>query len=388
MKVDRGPEPMIAEQISVDSAIATADDSQLVQVMLLLDGGHQCEIALMPDAPLLGELFQSLTTEPEKSESKLFQIPIEEGNGALYFPGASLVAIATDPAVSLATLKQPQPIENQEHIEPDDPIKHLEWQLTTFHKLEKLSPNYGKVERIPHVSGPEFLEQFYVRNKPVIFTDLMDNWKALSLWNPQYFKENYGHVTVGAQFNRESNRQYEWYRNKHQKMVLFGDFVDQVLQGGETNDYYMGAYNSNFRREGLKGLLDDIELFPEYLTPTKDINRTVLWFGPGGAITPLHFDPLNTFLCQVYGRKRVRLIAPSQKHLLGAYGYYFSNIDLEKPNIERYPQIKELDVIELILEPGEVLFLPVGWWHQVRSLEVSISVSFLNLAFENTFDGL
>ncbi|MBO0352066.1 cupin-like domain-containing protein [Phormidium pseudopriestleyi FRX01] len=379
---------MIAEKITVDSAIATADDSQQVQVMLMLDGGHQCEMALMPDAPLLKELFQALTTEPENSESKLFQIPIEEGKGALYFPPASLVAIATDPPVSPEIIKEPQPFETWEDIAPDEPVHHLEWQLNTYHKLEKLSPNYGKVERIPHVSGPEFLERFYIRNKPVIFTDLMDNWKARSLWNPQYFKDNYGHVTVGAQFNRESNRQYEWYRNKHQKMVQFGEFVDQVLQGGETNDYYMGAYNSNFSREGLKGLLDDIELFPEYLTDTKDIHRTVLWFGPGGAITPLHFDPLNTFLCQVYGRKRVRLIAPYQKHLLRAYGNFFSNIDLENPNFERYPQLKDLDIIELIIEPGEVLLLPVGWWHQVRSLEVSISVSFLNLAFENTFDDL
>ncbi|MCT7957751.1 cupin-like domain-containing protein [Laspinema palackyanum] len=377
---------MIAEQISVDSAIATADDSQLVQVMLMLDGGHQCEIALMPDAPLLGELFQALTTEPENSESKLFQIPIEEGNGALYFPGASLVAIATDPAVSLAIPEEPKPIETREDIEPDDPVLQLEWQLNTFHKLAKLSPDYGKVERIPHVSGPEFLERFYIRNKPVIFTDLMDNWKALSLWTPQYFKEKYGHVTVGAQFNRESNQQYEWCRDKHQKMVLFGEFVDQVLQGGETNDYYIGAYNGNFSREGFKGLLDDIELFPEYLTDTKEANNTSFWFGPGGAITPLHFDPLNTFLCQVYGRKRVRLIAPSQKHLLAAYGHYFSNIDLENPNFERYPQLKKLDIIELIIEPGDVLFLPVGWWHQVRSLEVSISISLLNLAFENTFE--
>ncbi len=386
MKVERGAETMIAQQVKVDSAIATAEDSQLVQVMLMLDGGHQCEIALMPDAPLLGELFQALTTEPEKSESKLFQIPIEDGNGALYFPSASLVAIATDPAVSLATPEEPKPIETREDIEPDDPLQQLEWQLKIFHKLEKLSPNYGKIERIPHVSGPEFLERFYVRNKPVIFTDLMDNWKARSLWNPQYFKEKYGHVTVGAQFNRESNQQYEWYRNKHQEMVLFGEFVDRVLQGGETNDYYMGAYNANFSREGLKGLLDDIGLFPEYLTDTKDINKIALWFGPGGAITPLHFDPLNTFLCQVYGRKRVRLIPPSQKHLLGAYGRFFSNIDLENPNVERYPQLKELDIIELIIGPGDVLFLPVGWWHQVRSLEVSISISYLNLAFENTFD--
>jgi ribosomal protein L16 Arg81 hydroxylase len=29
----------------------------------------------------------------------------------------------------------------------------------------------------------------------------------------------------------------------------------------------------------------------------------------------------------------------------------------------------------VILEPGESLFIPIGWWHRVVSLEPSISVS-------------
>lgn len=372
---------MIAEKIGFDSAIATSDDSKLLQVMLLLEGGQQCEIALMPDAPLLRELFQALTTAPESAESKLFQIPIEEGNAALYFPGESLVAIATDPPIAIESLD----LERKE-AEPDNPVQQLAWQLNIYRKLEKLSPNYGKIERIPHVSGSEFLERYYIGNKPVIFTDLMQNWPALSLWTPEYFKEKYGQVTVGAQFNRNSNSDYEKQREKHQKMLLLGEFVDIIRQGGETNDYYMGSYNGNLCRKPLQGLFNDIQLFPEYLTATFDPNRTVLWFGPAGAITPLHFDALNSFLCQVYGRKQVRLISPNHKHLLGNYGKYFSEIDLDHLDYDRYPQLKDIDIIEIVLEPGQVLFLPVGWWHQVKSLDVSISISFMNFLVHNDFE--
>ncbi|AFY79880.1 cupin-like domain-containing protein [Oscillatoria acuminata] len=381
MNVDQLSGKMKTEKIEIEPAIATSEDSQLLQVMLLLEGGHQCEIALLPDAPLLRELFQGLTTAPESAESKLFQIPIEGGNAALYFPGESLVAIATDPPVAIESLDL-----EREEAEPDNPVQQLEWQLNIYRKLDKLSPNYGKIARIPHVSGAEFLERYYIGNKPVIFTDLMEKWPALYQWTPEYLKENYGHVTVGAQFNRNSNPAYEKQRRKHQKMLPLGEFVDIIRQGGETNDYYMGSYNGNLCRKPLQGLFNDIQLFPEYLTATPEPNRTVLWFGPAGAITPLHFDALNSFLCQVYGRKQVRLISPNHKHLLGNYGKYFSDIDLDHLDYERYPQLKEVDIIEVVLEAGEVLFLPVGWWHQVKSLDVSISISFMNFLVHNDFE--
>ena len=42
-------------------------------------------------------------------------------------------------------------------------------------------------------------------------------------------------------------------------------------------------------------------------------------------------------------------------------------------------------MLEVIVEPGETVFLPLGWWHQVTSLDVSLSFSFSNLAVPNTF---
>jgi hypothetical protein len=37
------------------------------------------------------------------------------------------------------------------------------------------------------------------------------------------------------------------------------------------------------------------------------------------------------------------------------------------------------------LHPGEALFIPVGWWHHVRALDISINVSFLNFPFPNHY---
>jgi hypothetical protein len=37
-------------------------------------------------------------------------------------------------------------------------------------------------------------------------------------------------------------------------------------------------------------------------------------------------------------------------------------------------------VLDVVLEPGQLLFVPVGWWHWVQALEVSATVSFHHFA--------
>jgi len=54
----------------------------------------------------------------------------------------------------------------------------------------------------------------------------------------------------------------------------------------------------------------------------------------------------------------------------------YSPVDPEHPDLDAFPEFAEASVKEVVISPGEALFIPVGFWHHVRSLEVSISVSF------------
>jgi ribosomal protein L16 Arg81 hydroxylase len=56
----------------------------------------------------------------------------------------------------------------------------------------------------------------------------------------------------------------------------------------------------------------------------------------------------------------------------------FSEVDCEKPDLVRHPLYRYANKFVFDLNPGEALFIPVGWWHHVRALDVSISVSFTN----------
>jgi lysine-specific demethylase 8 len=52
-----------------------------------------------------------------------------------------------------------------------------------------------------------------------------------------------------------------------------------------------------------------------------------------------------------------------------------SSVDADRPDHARYPLFQQVAVSELVLEPGDLLFLPRRWWHYVRSLAPSISVN-------------
>lgn len=116
------------------------------------------------------------------------------------------------------------------------------------------------------------------------------------------------------------------------------------------------------------------------------------WFGPPGTISPLHTDPHHNILTQVVGAKYIRLYPPRATANMYARrssehggGIDMSNtsfvMDVEGGGGEegegQFPLFyKEAGYVECVLRAGEGLFIPRGWWHYVRGLEVSFSVSF------------
>ncbi|MGB3404914.1 MAG: cupin-like domain-containing protein [Microcoleaceae cyanobacterium] len=264
-------------------------------------------------------------------------------------------------------------------------LQKLESILKIQNQLAALSSQANTIPRIPSLSRQEFLEYYYVKNTPVILTGMMQRWAALHLWDLDYLQQYYGDAEVEVQAERQSDPEYELNIEKHRKTILFKEYIDWVKKADSSNDYYMVANNNNLDREEMQGLLNDIEIFPDYLNPDERTGRIFFWFGPTGTVTPLHHDPVNLILAQVMGRKRIKLFPPQQTPFLYNQVGVFSKVDPENPNLEKYPLFKQAKPIEVILEPGEAIFIPVGWWHHVRSLDLSISVSFTNFVFPNHY---
>jgi ribosomal protein L16 Arg81 hydroxylase len=102
-------------------------------------------------------------------------------------------------------------------------------------------------------------------------------------------------------------------------------------------------------------------------------------------VTPLHHDLTNNFMAQVRGRKLIRLIAPCELADVYNNRHCYSQVDLDRIDLARFPQFRNVRIIDLVIGPGDLFFLPVGWWHYVRGLEISITMTYTNFVFDNDF---
>jgi hypothetical protein len=263
--------------------------------------------------------------------------------------------------------------------------RKLESVTSNLQRLWESAPDYTRVEKRSHLSHDEFIQRYVRGCRPLVITGIARDWPAMSRWSPDDLKRRFGHLDVEIQDGRDADPKYEENKLNHRRMARLGDFVDRVMTGGVTNDYYMTANNEALRRPELAPLLDDIGTLPDYCDRTQLAQRSSFWFGPAGTLTPLHHDTIMLFHTQIVGRKHWRLISPLDTPRLYNHNNVFSPIDLDRPDFNRYPLFRDVKVLDVVVEPGETLFLPLAWWHQVASLDVSLSFSYTNLAAPNEF---
>ena len=261
----------------------------------------------------------------------------------------------------------------------------LESVVANQHKVRAMDPLFGHVEKRSRVPIGEFLERYVFGSRPIVLTDVARDWPALKRWSPQDLSERFGHLDVDIQAERSADPNYEVNKMNHRRTVRLGDFVKQVLAGGATNDYYLTANNEVLRRPEFAPILADIGTLPDFCDPSQLAARASFWFGPAGTVTPLHHDTLMLCHTQIVGRKRWRFISPLQTPLVYNSFEVYSPIDIDQPDLNRYPLFAQATVLEVIVEPGETVFLPLGWWHQVTALDVSLSFSFSSLAVPNQY---
>ncbi|WP_212828502.1 cupin-like domain-containing protein [Polymorphospora rubra] len=109
-----------------------------------------------------------------------------------------------------------------------------------------------------------------------------------------------------------------------------------------------------------------------------------LWISHRGVFTKSHFDEFENFNIALEGRKRFIIAPPGSRDyyprsVLRGFGDKSQVFDMDNVDPQRYPRLvpKLAQRRDLILEAGEMLYLPLGWWHQAESLdEVNVNVNF------------
>lgn len=252
-----------------------------------------------------------------------------------------------------------------------------------------------KLDRVSNLTIEEFVSDYMIADKPIVITDGMESWRAKTLWTPEFLAERYGDVKVQVYndlfmlvgirplkvyfehfFNKDETSGEDkhrpgyvrWYtRLKDEDRVPWADDVFAELAADWSMPYFLP-------RSGY--------LLP-YCSSTGDIDPNSspfpargLFISGRGARTALHKDPWGSdaVLCQMYGRKRFYYFEPDQEpYLTNEEGVA---VDLDAPDLEKFPDFEKAKPAFVDeLEPGEMVYVPHGWYHQFDTLTDSISLT-------------
>jgi hypothetical protein len=265
-------------------------------------------------------------------------------------------------------------------------LRKREWLLETLERQRALSPRDAPIERRAGLGSDEFLERYYAANRPVILTGEMSGWPALAKWTPEYLKHAVGSKTIEFQGDRSKSDRFEIHKDAHRREMPFDQFIDLVSRPGAGNDAYLTAYNSARNTQAISALHPDLGFPEKFLNPDVEQPNGMMWIGPAGTLTSLHHDLTNNLIAQVVGRKRLLVLPASEVGKLYNHLHVFSEIsDLEDPALMlgQFPRLEHARFTEVTLMPGEMIFMPLAWWHQVRSIDFSVTITYTNFRWPN-----
>jgi len=265
-------------------------------------------------------------------------------------------------------------------------LRKRDWLLDVLEKHQQLRPGSAQIERRRRITSEEFLDSYYAQNRPVILLDEIAEWPALAKWTPDYLREIIGNRPIEFQGDRTKNDRFEMYKDQHRREMPFDRFIDLITRPETGNDAYMTAYNSAKNADAVARLHGDLGFLDKVLDRAVAQPHGMMWIGPAGTVTSLHHDLTDNLIAQVVGRKRLKVVAAADVAKIYNHHHVFSEIaDLEDPasGPARFPALKDVRIYDVALSPGEALFMPIGWWHQVKSLDFSVTITYTNFRWPN-----
>ncbi|MDB5989391.1 MAG: JmjC domain protein [Herbaspirillum sp.] len=200
---------------------------------------------------------------------------------------------------------------------------------------------------------------------PFVITGLVGKW-PLSILTPQTLRERFGDLHVRARVGDYVNTAFAPDRAMRDMSLLA--YLELVADNTQDLPPYLG--NLELRE------LNTLCYWPAYF---KKMGPPRFWLGPAGTVTPLHCDYDDNIFAQIWGAKRVFLSPPHHDEFLYTHEanavLFGSPFNPEAPDFEKFPLARQATMIECIMQPGELLYVPAGWYHQVRSLTFSLSAN-------------
>lgn len=231
------------------------------------------------------------------------------------------------------------------------------------------------VDKRSGLSWNEFYREYVVPNKPVVLTDAASDWSAHSVFTPEFFSSNFPDKKATI-------------KGKEYTLGEYVSMMDSSTPEEPAPYPFKIDIDHNFKEiiphvekefEILKKNRLKSPLFTDRLIPMA-ATKEIFFGGPGGWFPYIHYDLYGMYaiVTQVFGSKQFTLWAPDQEEYLYASEEdpWMSSIEnYHQADLEKYPLFSKAQSQTVTVEPGETIFVPLGYWHTARSMESTISIA-------------
>ncbi|KAK2580118.1 hypothetical protein KPH14_012396 [Odynerus spinipes] len=240
------------------------------------------------------------------------------------------------------------------------------------------------------IPNKETLKQaIFDLQEPVVFHNILQDakgsftWQLLQ-WSLPELATKFGDMELPFRVGYNARSMHpQWERQCHTKTMTFAEFVKQANSNTDKDTWYYFDYK--YMHEWVKDKPDLLTSLNWYrFGIEKDGHDSTLWIGNKGAHTNCHSDSYGcNLVAQIHGRKQWILLPPSSTNELcptripyeestiySEFNFFCPTIAEEEAILRFSEQAKSI-----ILEKGDVLFVPKGWWHYVESLDLTVSVN-------------
>jgi hypothetical protein len=232
--------------------------------------------------------------------------------------------------------------------------------------------NLTAIDRVDRINKEDFINNYLNPRQPLIIRNASESWPALQKWTFEYLKEVVGDITVPLYDSSKADPSKPI--NSSAAEMKFGDYMDLIQR--EPTDLRIFLFDP---------IKNAPKLLEDYRSPSDLMGGFLdkypnMFFGGAGSQTFLHYDIdlAHIFHTHFHGRKHVILFDYKWRERLYCIPfatYALEDYDIENPDFKKFPALDGVVGKEAFLEHGDTLFMPTGWWHWMKYLNGSFSIS-------------
>ncbi|XP_075036199.1 tRNA wybutosine-synthesizing protein 5 isoform X2 [Mixophyes fleayi] len=240
---------------------------------------------------------------------------------------------------------------------------------------------------VPEYSGVDkkkFLQELYPLRKPVVLRDL-DLGACKTQWSLDYMSRKGGGREVKIHVSEVPQMDFI-KKNFIYRSLPFNVFVRRAAENKHT-DFFISEdekyYLRSLGEDPRKDIADISKQFPELATDIQipeffekdQFFSSVFRISSPGLQLWTHYDVMDNLLIQVTGTKRVVLYSPRDAQYLYLSGDKSEVLNVDNPDLVKYPLFSQARRYECTLQAGDVLFIPALWFHNTVAEEFGVGIN-------------